>query len=40
MESSEDFSTAIEFIKYTNEANEGQVVPEVRHQISRNIWWI
>ena len=40
MESSEDFSTAIEFIKYTNEAGKGQTVPEVRHQTSMNILWI
>ena len=30
VDSSEDFSLAVEFIKYTNEANAGQVVPEVR----------
>ena len=30
VENSEDFKLAVEFIKYTNEANNGQVVPEVR----------
>ena len=32
VDSSEDFSLAVEFIKYTNEANAGQVVPEVRNR--------
>jgi len=36
VESSEDFSTAIEFIKYTNEANEGQVVPEACCKLEGN----
>ena len=40
MESSEDFSTAIEFIKYTNEAGKGQTVPEVKRLTLRNIGWI
>ena len=30
VESSDDFKLAVEFIRYTNEANEGKVVPKVR----------
>ena len=33
VDSSDDFKSAVEFIKYTNEANAGQVVPEVRGRL-------